>query len=85
MCAAVCTVYTVDKPITVSANDISATNHDTGPPITQVHCFPFPMLSHIMVSLFHTLDLSPSGELYVRIHTHPFVVVYPGMPFSLLW
>ncbi|KAJ8425354.1 hypothetical protein Cgig2_021917 [Carnegiea gigantea] len=81
---AIQTVHTMDEPITVSANDTSATDHDTGPSITQVHCFPFPMLSYIMVSLFHTLDLSPTGEFHVRICTHPLVVVYPGMRFSLL-
>ena len=46
MCAAVCTVHTVDEPITVGSNDTSATDHGTGTPhysgtlLSLPHAFP---------------------------------------------
>ncbi|KAJ8424633.1 LOW QUALITY PROTEIN: hypothetical protein Cgig2_032813 [Carnegiea gigantea] len=69
---------TKTKPVTerTTAAETIQTCAAGDAPIHQVHCFPFPMLSHIMVSLFHTLDLSLTGELHVRIHTHPLMVVY---------
>ncbi|KAJ8426144.1 hypothetical protein Cgig2_032835 [Carnegiea gigantea] len=77
MCALVGAMHTAEEPIIVRVTDTPTTVHGTSLPITQ---------SHNLVSLFHTLQLSPTVELHVCIRTHPLVVVYPdnhGISYSI--